>query len=79
MSVIVRLCEQPCPIHDWIVCCEEVGHDPPHRTVLVGSKAGQAARDRILIEWRLARDEDHDNGVPKMTPTKPRTDVKGTR
>ncbi len=58
MSLIISLCEDPCPICTGLVCCEAAHHKPPHRTVLIGSGDGRP-RERIVIEWRAARDDEH--------------------
>ncbi len=59
MSVIVELCEETCPIHSGTCCCEARGHDLPHRVVLIGSREGASSLDRVVIEWRPARGDEH--------------------
>ena len=50
MSIISQLCEQLCPLHPTIVCCEELNHQMPHRAVLIGARLS----NRIVVEWRPA-------------------------
>jgi hypothetical protein len=60
MGKIIEVCDELWPprVHG-IACCRARGHKMPHRTVIIGQRASSDRRDRILIEWRPATDEEH--------------------
>jgi hypothetical protein len=56
MSLIIALCEEPCPAHPEIRCLCESGHPLPHKGALKNIRGvdfhGVENRHRIDIEWR---------------------------
>lgn len=58
MSVIVVLCEDPCPAHYGMQCLLAKDHPMPHRGALTMPRQHSKNRDRIVIEWQPAKDEE---------------------
>jgi hypothetical protein len=56
MSLIIVLCDEPCPAHPEIRCLREAGHPLPHKGALKNIRGtdlrGVEGRHRIDIEWR---------------------------
>jgi len=77
MSVIVVLCEDPCPIHDGMLCLLEKGHVMPHKGALKMPRERSTVHDSIVVEWRPVDDESSDAAGSVETWRKRATSLAG--
>jgi len=66
MSVIIVLCEEPCPVHSCM-CLLEKNHAMPHKTALRMRRALSKVQDTIVIEWRVVEEKEANDGTTART------------